>query len=211
LAIKGSHTPEPADTQKNQRNEHIYLNGIAQFSNINFTNNNMGLIKNNDKYYMKLALEEAKKALSLGEFPVGCVMVLGDQVLASGARKNSFGFNTNELDHAEIVTLRNLPSLKELDDSGNVRVYCTMEPCLMCYAALILAGIRRIVWAYEDIMGGGTQCDLRILPPLYAKSRISIVPYVCRQESLEIFKSFFSNPQHQYWKESLLAEYTLKQ
>jgi tRNA(adenine34) deaminase len=81
----------------------------------------------------------------------------------------------------------------------------------MCYAALILAGIRRIVWAYEDIMGGGTKCDLSILPPLYAKSRISIVPYVCRQESLEIFKSFFSNPHHQYWRESLLAEYTLKQ
>jgi tRNA(adenine34) deaminase len=171
----------------------------------------MDIIKNNDKYYMNLALKEAKKALSLGEFPVGCVMVLRDQVLASGARKSSFGYNTNELDHAEIVTLRNLASLKGFDDYGNIRVYCTMEPCLMCYAALILAGIPRIVWAYEDIMGGGTKCDLSILPSLYAKSRVSIVPYVCRQESLEIFKSFFSNPHHQYWRESLLAEYTLKQ
>jgi tRNA(adenine34) deaminase len=178
---------------------------------IKFTNNNMNIIENNDKYYMNLALKEAKKALFLGEFPVGCVMVLGDQVLASGARKSSFGYNTNELDHAEIVTLRNLASLKGFDDYGNIRVYCTMEPCLMCYAALILAGIRRIVWAYEDIMGGGTKCDLSILPPLYAKSRISIVPFVCREESLEIFKSFFSNPHHQYWRESLLAEYTLKQ
>jgi tRNA(adenine34) deaminase len=171
----------------------------------------MNIIEHNDNYYMKLALEEAKKALLLGEFPVGCVMVLGDQVLASGARKSSFGYNTNELDHAEIVTLRNLSSLKDFDDYGNIRVYCTMEPCLMCYAALILSGIRRIVWAYEDIMGGGTKCDLNLLPPLYAKSRISIVPYICRQESLELFKTFFSSPHHQYWKESLLAEYTLKQ
>ena len=167
--------------------------------------------KNDDKYFMHLALKEAKKALSMGEFPVGCVMVLGDQVLASGSRESSFGHNTNELDHAEIVTLRKLASLKDFHDYGRVRVYCTMEPCLMCYAALILSGIRRIVWAYEDIMGGGTNCNLSVLPPLYAKSRVSVVPYVRRRESLEIFKSFFSNPHHQYWKESLLAEYTLKQ
>ncbi len=171
----------------------------------------MDIVENDDKYFMNLALQEAKKALCLGEFPVGCVMVLGDHVLASGARESSFGYNTNELDHAEIVTLRKLTSLKDFNDYEHIRVYCTMEPCLMCYAALILSGIRRIVWAYEDIMGGGTNCNLSVLPPLYAKSRVSVVPYVRRRESLEIFKSFFSNPHHQYWKESLLAEYTLKQ
>ncbi len=171
----------------------------------------MTAIEKNDEYFMSLALKEAKKALSFGEFPVGCLMVLGDQVLVSGARENSSGYNTNELDHAEIVTLRKLNSLNGFYEYDCIKVYCTMEPCLMCYAALILSGIRRIVWAYEDIMGGGTKCDLSILPPLYATSRVSVVPYVRRQESLEIFKTFFSNPHHQYWKNSLLAEYTLKQ
>jgi tRNA(adenine34) deaminase len=171
----------------------------------------MNMTKNNDNYFMNLALKEAKTALSFGEFPVGCVMVLKDQVVATGARESSFGDNTNELDHAEIVTLRKLTSLKGFDQHEHIRAYCTMEPCLMCYAALILSGIRHIVWAYEDVMGGGTKCDLSMLPPLYAKIRISVVPYVRRKESLEIFKSFFSNPQHRYWKESLLAEYTLKQ
>jgi tRNA(adenine34) deaminase len=171
----------------------------------------MNMIEYNDNYFMQLALREAKAALSSGEFPVGCVMVLEDQVLATGARESSFGDNTNELDHAEIITLRKLTSLKGFDQHERVRVYCTMEPCLMCYAALILSGIRQIVWAYEDVMGGGTRCDLSLLPPLYARSRISVLPYILRRESVEIFKSFFSNPKHQYWKESLLAEYTLKQ
>lgn len=160
---------------------------------------------------MKFALKEAQEALSQGEFPVGCVMVLGDRILVSGARESSFGINTNELDHAEMVTLRKLTSLKNFNEYSRIRVYCTMEPCLMCFAALILSGIRYIAWAYEDIMGGGTTCDLSALPPLYANSRVSIIPHVRRRESLEIFKSFFSNPNHQYWKESLLAEYTLKQ
>jgi tRNA(adenine34) deaminase len=174
-------------------------------------NKKMTSTEKKDEHFMNLALKEAKNALSFGEFPVGCVMVLEDQVLASGFRQSSFGCNTNELDHAEIVTLRKLSSLNDFDDYGHIRVYCTMEPCLMCYAALILSGIRRIVWAYEDIMGGGTRCDLSMLPPLYATSRVSVGPYVLRQESLEIFKRFFSNPHNQYWKESLLAEYTLKQ
>lgn len=166
---------------------------------------------NRHKYFMDLALKEARYALSLGEFPVGCVMTLDNQVLVSGARKCSSGDRPNEMDHAEMVTLRKLISLEGVDDYSRVRVYCTMEPCLMCYAAMILSGIRFIVWAYEDIMGGGTQCDLSVLPPLYADNPVSIMPYFCRQESLEIFKRFFSNPIHDYWKGSLLAEYTLKQ
>ena len=171
----------------------------------------MNTTEKNDEYFMNFALKEAKEALSAGEFPVGCVMVAGDQVLVSGARKNSFGLNTNELDHAEIVALRKLTTLKEFNDYGQLRVYCTMEPCLMCFAALILAGIRYIAWAYEDIMGGGTKCDLSRLPQLYSQSRITIVPHVRRRESLEIFKSFFSDPNHDYWQKSLLAEYTLRQ
>ncbi|MFO8084474.1 MAG: nucleoside deaminase [Desulfobacterales bacterium] len=166
---------------------------------------------NSHKYFMNLALKEAKQALFAGEFPVGCVMVCDNQLVASGSRERSSGDCPNELDHAEMVTLRKLTNLKGFNAYSRVSVYCTMEPCLMCYAALILSGIRCIVWAYEDVMGGGTQCDLNKLPPLYAGSRVSIIPYFCRQESLEIFKRFFSDANNGYWKGSLLAEYTLKQ
>ncbi len=165
----------------------------------------------NHKYYMGLALKEAGKALDQGEFPVGCVMVCDDQVVAAGSRRCSGGDCPNELDHAEMVALRRLTCLEGFGGFGRVRAYCTMEPCLMCYAALILSGIRYIVWAYEDIMGGGTRCDLGLLPPLYADSRVSIIPHFCRQESLDLFKRFFSDPKNGYWKGSLLAEYTLKQ
>ncbi len=110
-----------------------------------------------------------------------------------------------------MVALRRLIEVRDPVDHGEVTVFCTMEPCLMCYAALILAGIGKIVFAYEDVMGGGSGCELSRLNPLYKNSPITVVANVLRTESLQLFKAYFSNPANSYWKQSLLAEYTLAQ
>ncbi len=165
----------------------------------------------NYELFMKEALELAEGALERGEFPVGCVMVHQGKILATGARKGTIGDSRNELDHAETVALRQLIDLDEPINHGDVTVFCTMEPCLMCYAALILAGIGKIVYAYEDVMGGGSACELSRLKPLYKNSPITMIPEVMRTESLKLFQTYFSNPANNYWKNSLLAEYTLAQ
>ena len=163
------------------------------------------------EYFMKKALALAETALAAGEFPVGCVMVHQERIVASGARKGTGADAGNEIDHAEMVALRNLTELRPSLDHREITVFCTLEPCLMCYAALILAGIGAIVFAYEDVMGGGTGCDLSRLKPLYKNSTIAVVPHLMRKESLKIFQTYFSNPAHRYWRGSLLAEYTLAQ
>jgi tRNA(adenine34) deaminase len=56
-------------------------------------------------HFMGEALQEAQKALSRGEFPVGCVMVHGDRIVARGSRKGTRDNGRNELDHAEMVAL----------------------------------------------------------------------------------------------------------
>ncbi len=161
--------------------------------------------------FMNKALGLAKSALAQGEFPVGCVMVHQDKILVTGARKSTLANDRNELDHAEMVALRKLTELKKPINHEEITVFCTMEPCLMCYAALILAGIGKIVYAYEDVMGGGSSCELARLKPLYKNSPITVVADVMRNESLELFQAFFSNPDNSYWENSLLAEYTLDQ
>jgi tRNA(adenine34) deaminase len=161
--------------------------------------------------FMQKALEQAEDALARGEFPVGCVLVHRGQVLVSGARKGTTGDRKNELDHAEMVALRRLIEIDQPINHGEVTIFCTMEPCLMCYAALILAGIGKVVYAYEDVMGGGVSCELSRLKPLYSKSTITIVADVLRSESLKLFQAYFSNPANNYWKNSLLAGYTLAQ
>lgn len=161
--------------------------------------------------FMKKALALAQEALDRGEFPVGCVMVHRETILATGARKGTIGDDRNELDHAEMLALRRLHDLDEPINHGDVTVFCTMEPCLMCYAALILAGLGKIVYAYEDVMGGGSSSDLSGLKPLYKNSPVTVIANVMRTESLKLFQAYFSNPANCYWENSLLAEYTLAQ
>ena len=159
--------------------------------------------------FMRLALIEAEEALEAGDFPVGCVLVDNGKVVASGRRKNSHGEHANELDHAEIITLKNLLNQTPQYNLRNVSAYSTMEPCLMCYTTLLLSGVRKFVWAYEDIMGGGTNLTMNQLNPLYAEMEIENVPNVLRKESLVLFQNFFRRSS--YWGDSALARYTLEQ
>ena len=163
----------------------------------------------NHKHFMHLALVEAKKSLDEGEFPVGCVFVSDNMILGQGRRKNSSGENANEIDHAEIVTLHRLLHSAPQTDCSRITVYSTMEPCLMCYSTMLLSGIRKFIWAYEDVMGGGTNLPLDQLNDLYAGMQIDITPHVLRNESLILFQEFFR--RYSYWQNSYLADYTLAQ
>lgn len=169
-------------------------------------------MKRHEKY-MQIALAQAEEALVLGEFPVGSIFVYEEQVLAGGRREHSQEKNdtVNEIDHAEIVALRYFLSQESTIPLAEITVYSTMEPCLMCYSTMILNGIRKIVYGYEDVMGGGTNLPLQQLNPLYKEMRIELVPDVLREQSLSLFKRFFANPENNYWKDSLLSSYTLNQ
>lgn len=163
---------------------------------------------------MGKAIKLARTALNHGEFPVGCVLVHQNRIIATGTRagtRRSGSGPVNEIDHAEMATLRHFYQISNDIDPEKVRIYCTMEPCLMCYAAILLAGIGTIVYAYEDAMGGGTQLDLKALAPLYQKRKVTIVPHIRRAESLALFQTFFENEENNYWRRSYLARYTLNQ
>ena len=161
--------------------------------------------------YMQKALLLAEAALQRGEFPVGCIMVYEGRILASGERRGTRRDIPSELDHAEMVALRQLETTGVDVDPAKITVYATLEPCLMCFGAMLIRGIGTIVYAYEDAMGGGTACRLRRLPPLYSQNQVDIIAGIGREESLALFKQFFSHPDTDYWRDSLLANYTLDQ
>ncbi len=177
---------------------------------------------------MGMAVEQASEALMRGEFPVGCVLVGGGEVVGSGARKSSTGYEANELDHAEIVALRDWVSHGRTGVEKGVTAYVTLEPCFMCLGALMINEIRRIVFAYEDVMGGACGTDFSrpltaglknmqtgdMEKHIYAKyrdTRAVIIPGVMRRESLSLFYDFFSDDSCEYLRDTYLAQYTLEQ
>ncbi len=162
--------------------------------------------------FMGAALAEADTALSKGEFPVGCVIVHQGRILAAGARTGTAGGACSETEHAEMTALRRLGgTIRDCRAERGLTAYCTMEPCLMCYAAMMLHGIETIVYAYEDVMGGGTACDLDRLPALYRNAAPRVIGGILRERSLELFRRFFADPGNRYWRDSPLARYTLGQ
>lgn len=164
-----------------------------------------------DTVFMSAALDLAQAALVDGEFPVGCVIADGEIEVARGQRTGTATGSVNEIDHAEINALRRLSDHMQDIDPSTLTIYCTMEPCLMCFSAILLSGIGRIVYAYEDVMGGGTACDRSGLPPLYRNAQLTVIAGVLRADSLLLFKQFFADSANPYWADSLLSRYTLEQ
>ena len=163
-----------------------------------------------DEKYMKLALVQAERALERGDFPVGCVIVLDGEVVAEGERRNS-AENVNELDHAEMIALREYLLENRQVDMDKLVVYSTLEPCLMCQATLVVNGINNIVYAYEDAMGGGTNLPLDSLSPLYKDRKLNITSGVMREESLALMQEFFGSKENMYLKDTYLCDYTMEQ
>ncbi len=165
---------------------------------------------NKNNIFMVKALELADQALALGEFPVGCVIEFDGEVIATGNRRSTRD-QSNEIDHAEMIALRNVLEDSVDVDLAQVTVYCTMEPCLMCFSTLIVNGVTKIVYGYEDAMGGGTNLPLGQLAPLYSDIVLEIEGGVMRGECLDLFKTFFSEADSGYLKDTYLAQYTLQQ
>ena len=180
---------------------------------------NPTMISINDTAFMTTALDLARSALTGGDFPVGCVIADGEIVVARGRRtgtaagpENDPGNEPrNEIDHAEINALRDLYNTMPDIDRSKLSIYCTMEPCLMCFSAILLSGIGRIVYAYEDVMGGGCTCDRSGLAPLYRDAKLTVTAGFLRANSLALFKQFFAESGNPYWSDSLLSRYTLEQ
>ena len=113
-----------------------------------------------DKELMGLALEEARKAASEGEVPVGAVLSLGGKVVALGHNEREKGLDISA--HAEIVALRT--AARELGSwrLRNATLYVTLEPCLMCAGAILQSHVGRLVFGTKDPKDGAIVSRYRV-------------------------------------------------
>lgn len=99
----------------------------------------------NDEFYIKKAIALSQESVDAGGYPVGSLVVSGDEIIATGL---SNGKNLcDATSHAEIDAIREAGKKLEKRNLGEVTLYSSLEPCLMCFAASFWAYIPRVVFA----------------------------------------------------------------
>jgi tRNA(adenine34) deaminase len=108
-----------------------------------------------DIYFMKLALEEGEQADRKDEVPIGAALVLDGKLVARG-HNNPVGSHDPSA-HAEIMALRSAGQWLHNYRMVGATLYVTLEPCLMCYGALLQARVARVVFGAADPKVGVSQ------------------------------------------------------
>lgn len=102
-----------------------------------------------DLRYMEMALQQAALAESLGEVPVGALVVdTAGQVVATGFNRTITDHDPTA--HAEVVALRNAAQLAQNYRLPGYSLYVTLEPCAMCMGAMMHARLARVVFGAHD-------------------------------------------------------------
>jgi tRNA(adenine34) deaminase len=143
------------------------------------------------KKFMMEALKLAEFATSLGEVPVGAVVVVDQEIVG-------FGFNRRELrssciEHAEMNALseasKNLGRWRLMEAT----VYSTLEPCLMCAGAMIHARIHRLVYGAADPKFGAIESLYAVASDQRLNHRFHAMGGILANESRQLLKDFFLN------------------
>ena len=143
-----------------------------------------------DTTYMRVALEQAAAAGARGEVPVGAVLVLGTDIVATGG--NAPIASHDPTAHAEIEALRAGGRALGSYRLTGTTLYVTLEPCVMCAAAIVHARVRRLVFGAWDPRAGaaGSITDVFALPEL--NHRVDVFGGVLMEECAELLQQFFA-------------------
>ena len=143
-----------------------------------------------DRYWMKIAITEAKKGGLQGEVPVGAVVVFKDEEI-SRAHNNPIGLN-DPTAHAEINVLRKASKVKMNYRLSGCSLYVTVEPCVMCLGACIHARIDRLVFGAYDKKTGAVE-SVFTFPIERFNHKIKIIDGILADECGKILRDFFKD------------------
>ncbi|MBE5816815.1 MAG: nucleoside deaminase [Clostridiales bacterium] len=144
----------------------------------------------NREEIMRLALEEANKALQNGEVPVGAVVVRGEEII-SLAHNMCEGMKDSTA-HAEMLAIREAQKILGDWRLTDCDIYVTLEPCAMCTGAIANSRIRRVVYGARDERAGCVDSLYCLLDSPIVQNAPDIVSGVLEDECADILKKFFS-------------------
>jgi tRNA(adenine34) deaminase len=143
-----------------------------------------------DRRLMDLALAEARRAAEHGEVPIGAVLVLGGEVIAS--RGNERERRSDPTAHAEMLVLRDAAAIVGGWRLSEATLYVTLEPCAMCAGAIVLARIKRLVWGADDPKAGAAGSVFNVVEHPALNHNPDVCAGIMEAESSQMLRDFFA-------------------
>lgn len=148
-----------------------------------------------DLQFMSEAMEEAKKALSHDDIPVGAVLVLNGKIVGRG--RNEREALASPTAHAEIQALNAGAKSHGHWNLTGAKLYVTLEPCPMCAGALVMARVEEVIFAASDPKGGAISLNIPILENPLLNHRVKMRQGPLAAESAEMLREFFRMKRRQ--------------
>jgi len=148
-----------------------------------------------DKFFMHEAIKEAQKAYEKDEVPIGAVAVFKNQIIGRG--HNQTERLKDPTAHAEIIAITAAANALNSWRLKDVTVYTTVEPCIMCAGALVLARVKKIIFGVRDEKFGGCGSVFNIVNEKRLNHRIEIIEGILKDECFSLLKSFFKKKRKQ--------------
>jgi tRNA(adenine34) deaminase len=138
---------------------------------------------------MRQALAEAEKAFDLDEVPIGCVIIRDDRVVAKG--HNLTEQLKDATAHAEMMAITSASAALESRYLTGTTLYVTIEPCVMCAGAIVLARISQLVFGAYDIKAGACGTLYNIPEDARLNHQVRMVPGVLDAECASLMQEYF--------------------
>ena len=142
-----------------------------------------------DQFWMSTAIELAKQAGERGEIPVGAVLILDDKIIGRG-RNQSIELN-DPTAHAEIQALREAGSKIENYRLRGSKIYVTVEPCTMCFGALVHARIEQLVFGAKEPKSGALTSVSEVSRQNSFNHRFNVLNGILEDECSQLMTNFF--------------------
>jgi tRNA(adenine34) deaminase len=142
-----------------------------------------------DELWMEEALREAQRALTLGEVPVGAVVVRAGRVIGRGCNRPISANDPTA--HAEILALRDAAQAVDNYRLIDCDLYVTVEPCAMCAGAITHARIRRLIYGAEDPKAGAVHSVLQVLNHPKLNHQVEVTSGVLGARCMDLLQDFF--------------------
>lgn len=141
--------------------------------------------------YMWQAIQEAEKARAINEVPIGAVIVLGDEVIATA--HNLRETKQNAVAHAELLAIEQACKKLGTWRLEQAELYVTLEPCPMCSGAILLSRIKKVVYGATDPKAGCAGTLMNLLQDDRFNHQCEVMPGVLEELCGRLLSDFFKD------------------